>query len=134
MTDWQYDRSVRAEDSRPVGPAGACTYCWSLIGSDHVETCVILSSRRLDAAPVGVWQPIETYHDGDFVLFWFPCGERGNGAMETAMAFRESGGRWNFWTHGGPNSGSDFEPGNEGEAPTKWCRLPNDPATASPAP
>lgn len=126
MVDWQYDRTVREEDSRPIGPAGACTYCGQSIGDEHAESCAIIDDRRLDAAPIGVWQPIDTYRDGDFVLFWFPRGQRGNGAKETAMAFRDSSG-WSFWTHGGPNSGSDFEPGGPGEVPTMWCRLPNAP-------
>jgi hypothetical protein len=72
-----------------------------------------------------VWQPIETYQDGDFVTFWFPNGERGVGGKETAMAFRDDDGVIRSgWSHGGPNSGYDFD---FCEPPTMWCRLPEDP-------
>lgn len=67
---------------------------------------------------MGEWQPMETYKDGDHVLFYFPHGERGNGGIETAMLFRR-GDCWDFWTHGGPNSGSDFEVADN-ERPTMW--------------
>lgn len=32
---------VRPGDSRPIGPAGHCTYCREPIGSDHKPDCVI---------------------------------------------------------------------------------------------
>ncbi len=35
------DQLVKAEDSRPIGPAGHCTYCKEPIGSPHTWECVI---------------------------------------------------------------------------------------------
>ena len=71
--------------------------------------------------PLGHWEPITSYNDGDFVLFWFPNGERGVGGIETAMAFRDDDGVIRTgWTHGGPNSGGDFD---FCEPPTMWARL-----------
>lgn len=82
------------------------------------------------------WQPIETLRDGECVLLWFPHGERGIGGIETAMVFRHEshafGTEWSFWTHGGPNSGSDWEvwngPDGKPERPTHWMPLPDPPA------
>lgn len=73
------------------------------------------------------WQPIETVPEGEHVLLWFPKGERGNGGIECATIFKgdtihPSG--MSFWTHGGPNSGSDWDPE---EAPTHWQPLPDPP-------
>jgi len=71
------------------------------------------------------WQPISTYNEGDFVIFWFPNGERGNGGMDMAMAWRENDGSIiSGWSHGGPNSGLDFD---FCEPPTMWCWPPDDP-------
>lgn len=79
--------------------------------------------REMGIPAMSEWQPIETYEDGEHVLFWLPHGERGVGGMETGMLFRGDG-DWHFWTHGGPNSGSDFE---MFEKPTHWMRLPQPP-------
>ena len=72
------------------------------------------------------WQPIETLRDGEHVLLYFPIGERGVGGRETAMVFRHDD-EWSYWSHGGPNSGSDFEPSRDGERPTHWMPLPEPP-------
>lgn len=122
-----FDGIVRQEDARSSGKPGEC-YCGAKVGHHHANGCVIIQHRMLEATPVGVWQPIDTYQDGDFVLFWFPNGEKGRGGKETAMAFRDDDGLIrDGWTHGGPNSGSDFE---FCEPPTMWCRLPDDPQLA----
>ncbi len=124
-SDITFDGAVRAGDARPLGKPDECFFCKQRMGSAHNDDCVILNERILEATPIGVWQPIDTYRDGDRVLFWFPNGERGNGGMETAMAFRDEDGELRTgWTHGGPNAGSDF---SFCEPPTKWCRLPNEP-------
>lgn len=121
MTDWTWDSKVEPEDERPARADGTCFYCAQPIGDDHVESCVIVTGRRLDAMPLGHWEPIASYNDGDFVLFWFPNGERGVGGIETAMAFRDDDGVIRTgWTHGGPNSGGDFD---FCEPPTMWARL-----------
>ena len=72
------------------------------------------------------WQPIETAPGGRHILIWFPKGETGNGNMETATICRDENEPFgmSFWTHGGPNSGSDWE---AFEAPTKWRDLPPPP-------
>jgi len=126
MSEWFYDRIVREKDTRASRPGG-CGYCPSALGEEHADDCVVILGKRLDAAPPGVWQPIDTYNDGDYVLFWFPEGERGSGAKVSAMGFRH-GDRWAFWSHGGPNAGFDYDPGADNEAPTLWARLPDDPA------
>lgn len=74
------------------------------------------------------WEPIETVPEGEHVLLWFPQGERGNGGMETATVIRHDDGGLSFWSHGGPNSGMDFEPSVEGDLPTHWMKLPEPPA------
>jgi hypothetical protein len=78
---------------------------------------------------VSDWQPIETAPEGEHVLFYWPHGEKGVGGMECATMFR--GDVWSstgmsFWTHGGPNSGTDWEP-RDGENPTHWQPLPEPP-------
>lgn len=121
-----YDKLVRAGDARPAGAPDECFYCRSKMGAEHKDDCIIIDGRILDAMPSGVWQPIETYRDGWFVLFWFPYGERGIGGIQAAMAYRDdddvirSG-----WSHGGPNSGWDFE---FCEPPTMWAKPPDRPA------
>lgn len=74
------------------------------------------------------WQPIETLPEGVHVLLWFPEGERGIGGMEAATVYREPGGPsrcgYAFWTHGGPNAGSDWD---TDLAPTHWMPLPEPP-------
>lgn len=70
------------------------------------------------------WQPIETLPEGVHVLLWFPKGERGIGGMETATVYREPDGPsrcgYAFWTHGGPNAGSEWD---TDEAPTLWMHI-----------
>lgn len=123
-----FDGIVRQEDARPAGKADECFYCRAKVGRHHANGCVIIQHRMLEATPIGVWQPIDTYQDGDFVLFWFPDGEKGVGGKETAMAFRDDDGIIRSgWTHGGPNAGSDFD---FCEPPTMWCKLPDDPANS----
>jgi hypothetical protein len=113
---------VRAEDSRPVGPPGKCTYCRETIGDNHKPECVVMIERTEEAAVVGEFYDIATYPDGLFALFFFPNGEKGNGGVESAMAFRDDDGVIRGgWSHGGPNSGSDFE---FYEPPTMWSRCP----------
>lgn len=82
------------------------------------------------------WRPIDTLPEGIHVLLWFPHGEKGNGGMEAAtcfwnedharrdpMSIPQNRFRLSFWTHGGPNAGSDWEPK---EMPTHWMPLPAD--------
>lgn len=123
--EFAFDHTVHPDDARPAGKLTECFYCNRGMGADHAPDCVVIQIRRLEAAPIGVWQPIETYQDGDFVLFWFPHGEKGVGGRETAMAWRDDDGVIRGgWSHGGPNSGLDF---TFGEPPTKWARLPDPP-------
>lgn len=122
---WTWDTKVRQDDVRPLGNPNECFYCLNPLGKDHKEDCVVMNIRRLDAAPVGVFQPMETYRDGDFVMFLFPNGEKGIGGIETAMSFKDHDGTYKEgWTHGGPNSGLDFE---FPEPPCMWARLPDIP-------
>jgi len=69
------------------------------------------------------WRPIETYQEGDYVIFWLPQGENGLPSWEGARAFRENG-RWIAWTDGGPGNGSDFEFASQ---PTHWMPGPEAP-------
>lgn len=80
-------------------------------------------------AALAGWQPIETVPEGEHVLLWFPKGEKGNGGMECARLYRESDGGLppGGWTHGGPNSGSDWDWGYD-DMPTHWMPLPAPPA------
>lgn len=122
---WTWDTKVRQNDVRPAGNPNDCFYCLSPLGVDHKDHCVVIQLRRLDAAPIGEFQPIETYRDGDFVMFLFPNGEKGNGGIETAMSFKDDDGVYRVgWSHGGPNSGLDFE---FIEPPCMWARLPDIP-------
>lgn len=78
-----------------------------------------------------MWQPIETAPEGVNILLYWTEGELGVGGMECAMIFRgdpHSKSGLSFWTHGGPNAGSDWEP-RGGEAPTHWMPLPAPPNT-----
>lgn len=70
------------------------------------------------------WKPIETAPEGEHILLWFPVGERGVGGIEAATIFREGGRIVSFWTHGGPNSGFDWD---SNEQPTHWMPLPEPP-------
>lgn len=75
------------------------------------------------------WRPIETAPEGEHVMLWWPEGERGIGGIECATIFRgdpHSSTGMSFWTHGGPNSGTDWEPRNS-EKPTHWQPLPSPP-------
>lgn len=122
---WDYDKIVRDDDARPAGAPDECFYCRAPMGTNHNDGCVVTDIRRLEAAPIGEWQPIETYRDGDFVLFWFPYGEKGIGGIESAMAFRDDDGVIRRgWSHGGPNSGWDFD---FCEPPTMWAKPPDRP-------
>jgi hypothetical protein len=73
------------------------------------------------------WRPIETYEEWTHALFWLPKGERGLGGVETGTMGRDENGKvdWtSVWTHGGPNSGLDFE---FREMPTHWAPVPEGP-------
>jgi hypothetical protein len=73
------------------------------------------------------WQPIETLPEGEHVLLYWTKGERGGGGIECATVFRGLiGYDWSYWTHGGPNSGSDWET-RDYEIPTHWMPLPEPP-------
>lgn len=72
------------------------------------------------------WRPIETAPEGEHIMLFWPGGERGNGGIECATIFRDETGALSYWTHGGPNAGSDWEP-RDGERPTHWRRLPEQP-------
>lgn len=71
------------------------------------------------------WQPIETLPEGEHVALYWPEGEKGAGGIECATVFFNdyaSPTGMSFWTHGGPNSGLDWEP-RDSEKPTHWARL-----------
>ena len=57
------------------------------------------------------WKPIEDAPEGEHILVYMPHGERGNGGIEAVTLFKGfyDGDEWSYWTHGGPNAGSDFE-------------------------
>jgi hypothetical protein len=77
---------------------------------------------------MAAWQPIATVPEGEHVLLWFPNGEKGTGGFEAATVFRAPDGWLDCgWTHGGPNSGSDWE---FCEQPTLWMRGPKGPPHA----
>lgn len=75
------------------------------------------------------WFPIESLPEGQHVELYWPDGERGVGGIECATVFRNGlpFGGYSYWTHGGPNSGSDWEPAN-GEFPTHWRPIRPGPA------
>ncbi len=123
MNDDLVERVARAIVARRNLPSG-CDINWAIFRED---------ARAAIAAMPG-WEPIATVPEGTHVLLWFPLGERGVGGMETAMVFRgypDNPGGLSYWTHGGPNSGSDWEPR---EPPTHWRHLPDLPALSDPAP
>ena len=77
------------------------------------------------------WQPIETMPEGQHILLFWPDGEKGVGGIECATVYKNDdvplgGIGWSYWTHGGPNSGLDWEPRND-ERPTHWMPLPAPP-------
>jgi hypothetical protein len=74
----------------------------------------------------GDWFPIVSVPEGVHVQLYFPTGERGNGGIECATLYHDPNEQWgySFWTHGGPNAGSDWEPK---EAPTHWRPCPDYP-------
>jgi hypothetical protein len=78
------------------------------------------------------WQPIETVPEGVHVLLYWQKGEKGIGGMECATVYREPAVintiGMAFWTHGGPNAGSDWD---SDELPTHWMPLPDPPAPSS---
>lgn len=81
------------------------------------------------------WQPIETVPEGEHVLLYWPEGEKGLGGMECATVFFEpdgwnGGSRYAYWTHGGPNSGIDWN-ARDNEEPTHWMPLPPPPSPAA---
>lgn len=118
----EIDRSVRPDDARPAGKPDECFYCKAPFGSDHADTCGEIGFRVIEAAKVGELYPIEIYPEGHHALFWFPEGENGIGGFETGTAYRDKDGRiTSAWSHGGPNSGHDFD---FCEPATMWSRLP----------
>jgi hypothetical protein len=75
------------------------------------------------------WRTIDSLPEGENVLLYWPKGERGCGGMDCAMVYLDDAygpTGMAFWTHGGPNSGSDWEPRNH-EKPTHWMPLPEPP-------
>lgn len=71
------------------------------------------------------WKSIETLPEGEHVALYWPEGEKGVGGIECATVFfgdPHSRSGMSFWTHGGPNSGSDWDP-RDGEKPIFWARL-----------
>lgn len=124
MELWGANPVVMPGDTAPVGPVGHCTWCRKPHGSNHEEGCPVLNGRRYDAAP-REWLPIDTYMEGYHALFYFPEGERGIGGIEAATSYRDDDGKIRGgWSHGGPNSGSDFD---FCEEPTHWMPLPEPP-------
>lgn len=71
------------------------------------------------------WKKIETAPEGEHILLYWPHGERGVGGMECATFYRYED-SWSYWTHGGPNSGLDWDP-RDNEKPTHWMPLPPPP-------
>lgn len=120
------DLTVRADDARPAGSPDRCFYCEAMIGAHHQPDCVVVGFRVIEAAEFGVLYPIASYPKGHHALFWFPNGEKGVGGYETARAYPDDDGVYRTgWTHGGPNSGTDFD---FCEPPTMWTKLPESPA------
>ncbi len=93
--------------------------------SDQIVADVV-EAYAADLVPHGRWFPISSLPEGRHVLLYWQDGERGAGGTECATVFRGPGGEWSYWTHGGPNSGSDWEPYNR-EKPTHWMPLPEPP-------
>lgn len=127
MELWGADPLVYPSDTAPVGPEGHCTWCRQPHGTHHENDCPVLNRRRYNAAP-REWLPLETYIEGYHALLYFPKGEKGVGGIEAATAYRDEGRLLGGWTHGGPNSGSDFD---FCEEPTYWMPLPAPPTQGS---
>lgn len=102
------------------GPKKDRTLCVRLTFRDRDRILKALASHT-----ARMWQPISSLPEGEHVLLYWPHGELGVGGIECGMVFRFDG-VWSYWTHGGPNSGSDWEPAN-GEMPTNWMPLPDPP-------
>lgn len=110
-------RDVRCNEVSP------CLAIWTDEAADFIEQQAS-TIERMD------WQPIASVPAGEHVLLYFPNGERGVGGIEAATVFPDNGdGLTGGWTHGGPNSGSDWE---FCERPTHWMPLPEPPAIATP--
>lgn len=77
---------------------------------------------RWEALPPFQWLPIAKYITGFHALFWFPNGEKGVGGFEAATCFLDPDDKAlrYGWTHGGPNSGSDFD---FCESPTLFMKI-----------
>lgn len=100
--------------------------------SENTGSLLQRALRTMTTTPTrGDWRPIETVPQGEHVLLYWPEGERGNGGMECATVYH--GDPMSFWTHGGPNSGLDWEPRND-EKPTHWMPLPDPPARPASTP
>lgn len=68
-----------------------------------------------------VWQDITNLPTGEHVMLYWQTGERGTGGIECATVLRK-GEVWEYWTHGGPQQGTQYYPPN-GERPTLWRRI-----------
>lgn len=83
-------------------------------------------SEATKRVPAGVdedWHSIDTIPEGEHVALYFEQGEKGNGGIEMARVFKDDvTGEWSYWTHGGPNAGSDWQP-VRGERPVAWRRV-----------
>lgn len=80
------------------------------------------------------WFPIASVPEGEHVMLFWPEGEKGVGGIECATVYRNDDSifspcGYNFWTHGGPNAGSDW---STKEAPTLWMPLPKKPGDVQP--
>lgn len=116
------EKQPSAEAIREAEIAVSLLHRWDRDGK------IVRLAHMLDAfAARGRWQPISEAPEGEHVLLWFPKGERGIGGVECGTFWREPDGSIEcFWTHGGPNSGGDWE-ARDGEQPTHWQPLPRPP-------
>lgn len=101
-----------------TGISGLC----ELIADAAIAAYVSASGESADAP-----QPIKTAPEGEHILLFFERGERGIGGIEAATIYKvtdaEGGMGLSYWTHGGPNAGTEWFPRN-GETPTHWMRTP----------
>ncbi len=99
---------------------------------DHVKNVHAKLNEAICALPdADGWQPIETAPEGEHIMLYWPEGEKGVGGIECATIYKTD--YWaltgyDYWTHGGPNAGLDWEPRNS-EKPTHWHPLPKPPET-----